>query len=101
MPKKRPKLIILAQHIAGARRTVADQRALLAKLQATGQPTSEAEGTLRTYISALQDLEAHARKMREEAEAKKGETLKKKKAPTCRSTGALVLRSRPVGTAIV
>jgi hypothetical protein len=76
MPRKRPKLIILAQHIAGARRIVADQRALLAKLQATGQPTSEAEETLRTYISALHHLESHQRKMRADDKAKKGETLK-------------------------
>jgi len=95
MPKKRPKLIVLAQHIAGAKRIVADQRALLAILQAAGQPTPEAEGILRTYLSALQHLKAHERKMREEAKAKKGETLKKKKAPTCRGT-ALVMRSRHV-----
>ena len=98
MPRKRPKLIILAQHIAGARRIVTDQRAILKKLRATGQPTSEAEGTLLTYRSALHHLESHERKMRAEAKAKKGETLKKKKAPTCRGTGALVMRSGLVGT---
>jgi hypothetical protein len=97
MPRKRPKLSVLAQHIAGARRIVANQRALLAKLQATGQPTSEAEGTLRTYRSALDHLESHERKMRAADEAKKGETLKKKKAPTCRCSAALVMRSGPLG----
>jgi hypothetical protein len=76
MPKKKPKLIILAQRIAHARRIVADQRALLAKLQATGQQTSDVEGTLRTYTSALHHLEFHERKMRAEAKAKKGETRK-------------------------
>jgi hypothetical protein len=79
MPKKKSKLSVLAQHIAGARHIVADQRALLAKLQATGQPTSEAQGTLRTYRSALHHLESHERKMRAADETKKGETLKKKK----------------------
>jgi hypothetical protein len=76
MPKKRPKLTVLARHIADARHIVADQHALLAKLQATGQPTCEAEGTLRTYGSALHHLESHERKMRADAKAKKGETLK-------------------------
>ena len=94
MPKKSSKLIVLAQHIACARRIVADQRALLAKLQTTGQPMTEAEGTLQTYRSALHHLESHERKMRADAKAKKGETLKQKKAPTCRGTGALVTRSR-------
>ena len=76
MPKKKSKLSVLAQHIAGARRIVADQRALVAKLQATGQPASEAEETLRTYRSALLHLESHERKLRADAKAKKGETLK-------------------------
>ena len=76
MPKKKSKLGVLAQHIAGARRIVADQRALVSKLQATGQPASEAEGTLRTYRSALHHLESHERKMRADDKAKKGETLK-------------------------
>ena len=34
MPKKKSKLSVLAQHIAGARRIVDDQHALWAKLQA-------------------------------------------------------------------
>ena len=76
MPKKKPKLITLAQHIADARRIVAEQLALLAKLQATGKPTSEAEGTLRTYTSALHHLESHERKLRADAKAKKGEQLR-------------------------
>ncbi len=77
MPKKKPKLIVLAQHIADARHIVANQLALLARLQAAREPTLEAEATLRTYISALQHLETLEHKMREEDKAKKGETLKK------------------------
>jgi hypothetical protein len=81
MPRKRSKLIAIAQRVAVARRIVAEQSALVAKLQAEGQPTFEADGTLRTYISSLKHLEAHAHKMREETKAKKGETVKKKAPP--------------------
>jgi hypothetical protein len=75
MPKKRPKLAAIAGQLANARRIVAEQQALVANLSARGQPTLEAEGTLRTYLSALAHLEAHERKIREEAKAKKGESL--------------------------
>jgi hypothetical protein len=68
MPKKRPKLVALSEHIAVARRIIEELTATL-----------EAEGVLRTYASSL--MQAHERKMREEAKAKKGETLKKKKLP--------------------
>jgi hypothetical protein len=64
-----------------ARRIVAKQSVLVRKLQANGQPTPEAEGTLQTYRSSLHHLESHERKMRADAKAKKGETLKQKKAP--------------------
>jgi hypothetical protein len=44
MPKKKPKLIVLSQHIAVARRIIDKQQALLEKLRVSGQPTLEAEG---------------------------------------------------------
>ena len=64
MPRKRPELVLLAQRLATAHRIVADQQALIARLTAAGRPTIEAEKTLQSYLSALQHLEEHARKMR-------------------------------------
>ena len=43
------------------------------------KPTREAEGALRTYVSALMHLLAHEKKLKLEAQAKKGETKKLKK----------------------
>jgi hypothetical protein len=39
MPKKRPKLIALAGHIAEARRIIHEQQAWLERLRASEQPT--------------------------------------------------------------
>ena len=64
---------IVTLQLADARRIVAEQQALVTKLQAFGQPTIEAEATLRTYLSSLTHLETHESKLREEA-AVKGET---------------------------
>ena len=64
MPRKRPELVLLAQRVATARKIVADQQALIARLAAAGEPTVEAEKTLQTYLSALRHLEDHARQMR-------------------------------------
>ena len=75
MPKKRPKLALLAEQIAVARR-ISDQQALLGKLRVSGEPTREAEGALRTYISSLMHLIAYQERLRLESEAKRGETKK-------------------------
>jgi hypothetical protein len=67
MPRKRSqktKLGILADHA---------QQTLLEKLRVAGAPTHEAESALRTYASSLMHLLAHECKLKEEAEAKKGE----------------------------
>jgi hypothetical protein len=77
MPKQTPKLADLAERIAVARRIVAEQQALLEKLRRSGLPTAEAEGALRTYASSLVHLLTRERRMREDAEAKKGESKKK------------------------
>jgi hypothetical protein len=77
MPKKGPKLVALSEHIAVARRIIEEQQALLQKLRVDGQPTREAEGALRTYVSSLMHLLAHERKIKEEAKAKRGQTKKK------------------------
>jgi hypothetical protein len=77
MPKQPPKLAALAERIAIARRIVAEQQALLEKLRRSGRPTADAEDALHTYASSLMHLLTHERKMREDTEAKKGETKKK------------------------
>ena len=76
MPRKKPKLSVLAERIATARRIIEAQQALLERLRVSGEPTYQAEAALRTYVSSLAHLLAHADKMREEALAKKGETKK-------------------------
>jgi hypothetical protein len=77
MPRKRTtktKLGLLSDQIAEARRIIDAQQALLEKLRVAGAPTQEAEGALRTYASSLMHLLAHEDKLKEETEAKKGET---------------------------
>jgi len=90
MPRKRPpkpKLALLADRIAEARRIIDAQQTLLEKLRVAGAPTRAAEGALRIYASSLRHLLSHERELKEETEAKKGETkLKsghKKKAWAC------------------
>jgi hypothetical protein len=69
----KPKLVLLSDRIAKARRIIDAQQMLLEDLRATGAPTHEAEGALRTYASSLMHLLAHECKLKEKAEAKKGE----------------------------
>jgi peptidoglycan hydrolase CwlO-like protein len=76
MPKKKPKLAVLADRIAAVRRVIDAQQALLVKLRMDGDPAYEAEVALRTYASSLAHLIARADQLREEARAKKGETKK-------------------------
>ena len=71
MPKKKPKLIVLSQHIAVARRIIDQQQALLEKLRVSGQPMLEAEGALPTYASSLMHLLAREPKIREEAKPRR------------------------------
>jgi hypothetical protein len=70
MPKKKSKLVLLADRIATARGIIDKQQALLETLRIRGQPTHEAEGALRTYVSSLMHLLVHESKLKEEAEAK-------------------------------
>jgi hypothetical protein len=76
LPKRRPKLAMLAVRVAEARGIIEAQQIKLMKLQASGQSTYEAEGALRIYVSSLLHLLAHAEKLQEEAKALKGETKK-------------------------
>jgi hypothetical protein len=64
MPRKNTKLAMAKSHTAEAKRIVAQQRDLIARLKALGQPVLEAEVTLQTYLSALKHLEEHERKVR-------------------------------------
>ena len=72
----RPKLVVAALRSAQAKRIVANQRDLIARLKAAGHPTSDAEQMLQTYLSMLEHLEAHQQKLREQRRAKKTETKK-------------------------
>jgi hypothetical protein len=79
MPRKRPpkpKLVLLAERIAEARRIIDAQQVLLEKLRVVGAPTLGDESALRTYISSLTHLLAHERKEKE-AEAKAEKTNSK------------------------
>jgi hypothetical protein len=77
MPRKRPKLVLLATQIAAARRIIDSQQVLLERLRVSGQPTDQAEGALRTYVSSLMHLLVREDNLRKETAAKKGETKKK------------------------
>jgi hypothetical protein len=88
MPRKKPKLAVLADRIATATRIIESQRALLKRLRAGKQATVEVEGALQTYTSSLTHLLDHADRMRDEAQAKKGETKMGRR---------LCLSSRPTG----
>ena len=79
MPRKSPKLKVLGTRIADAQHIIDAQQALLEKLRINGEPTHEAEGALRTYVSALMHLRAHEKRLKLEAKAKRGETKKLKK----------------------
>ena len=77
MTCKSPKPKVLGTRIADAQHIIDAQQALLEKLRIKGEPTHEAEGALRTYVSALMHLRAHEKRLRLEAKAKRGETKKK------------------------
>jgi hypothetical protein len=65
--------LLAAFRVAKAKRIVADQRVLIARLRAAGQPTLDAESSLQIYLSALKLLEAPEQRIREENKTKKGE----------------------------
>ncbi len=71
MPRKYPKLILAVRRTAEARRIIAAQHEVVAKLKALGQPTLDAEGLLQVYDSSLKLLENHERKIRETRKSKK------------------------------
>lgn len=70
MPRRDPKLIVAATRAAEGRRIVAGQRLLVETLKASGKPSEDAEVSLELYISALEVLEGHERRLREERRAK-------------------------------
>ncbi len=83
MPRKQPKLILAAYRAAEARRIVANQRGLIAVLQAKGEPTREAEGLLEVYLSSLKLLEDHEWKMSKSAKRKRAKPKRSSEAPRC------------------
>lgn len=78
MPRKKPKLIAAARRVAEATRIVAEQRALIARLKASGNPVVDAEAALQMYLGALKLLEDHERRIKAENKSKRGETKKPK-----------------------
>jgi hypothetical protein len=62
MPKRKP-LIVAVRRAAAARRIVSAQRKLIKRLKAVGEGTLAAEQTLRTFVSSLQHLEGHKRRI--------------------------------------
>ena len=74
MPRRNTRLIVAAHRVAEARRIVASQQELIARLKALGQSTFDAERALQTYLSALKHLEDHERRVR--TAVKKRETKK-------------------------
>ena len=62
--KKRTKLVLAAHRTAEARRIVAAQQELIARLTALRQPMFDAECALQTYVSSLKHLEDHERMVR-------------------------------------
>jgi hypothetical protein len=71
MPRRDPLLIVAATRLARAREIVANQRALISKLRATGQPVEDAEKSLLSYESSLRHLEQHESKLRAEFRRKR------------------------------
>jgi hypothetical protein len=57
--------------LARAREIVANQRALVAKLRAAGQPAEDAEKSLLSYESSLRHLEQQESKLRAEFRRKR------------------------------
>ena len=64
MPRKNTKLVLAAHRAAEARRIVAAQQELIARLTALRQPTFDAECALQTYVSSLKHLEDQERMVR-------------------------------------
>ena len=62
---------ISVDRAAGARRIVSAQRRLIQRLKSAGEPTLHAEQTLLTFVSALQHLEDHKRRIVEHRPARK------------------------------
>jgi hypothetical protein len=58
-------LIVAVRRGAGARRIVSAQAKLIRRLKAAGEPTLDAEQMLGTFVSALQHLEDHKRRIAE------------------------------------
>ena len=70
MPRKHSLLVAAAKRLAVARRLIADQQDLIARLRALKQTTTDAEAMLQTYRSALRHLEDHEDKIKQDLKAR-------------------------------
>jgi hypothetical protein len=70
MPRKHATLVAAAQRVAEARRIVANQQALIARLKVLRRSTDEAEAMLKVYQSALKNLENHEREIKQGLKAR-------------------------------
>ncbi len=77
MPRKHATLVAAAERVAVARRLVANQQDLIARLKALKQPTVYAEMQLQTYRSALRHLETHESKTKQGLKARLRGTKKR------------------------
>lgn len=77
MPRRSPQLILAIERATEARRIVARQQQLVEGLKASGKPTLEAEEILQLYVSALNALEDHERRLKEERKAKNRQSKKR------------------------
>jgi hypothetical protein len=70
MPRKHAILVAAAKRVTVARRLIADQQDLIARLRALKKPTADAEAMLQTYRSALRHLEDHEDKIKQDLKAR-------------------------------
>ena len=71
MPRRDPLLVVAATRLARAREIVANQRSLISRLRAAGQPAEDAEKSLLSYESSLRHLEQYESKLRAEFRRKR------------------------------
>jgi hypothetical protein len=70
MPRRSRDLVQAASRAAEARRVVAGQRLLVETLKKSGKLSRDAKDRLQTYVSALEVLEGHERRLLEDRKAK-------------------------------
>lgn len=93
-PVKRPKLIVTEHRVNEARQIVVRQMAVVERLCAGGEPTLDAEDSLRIWRSALEHLEALIIELRQARPKKDAKAvLKWRPYMACRCRGARFRRT--------